>query len=311
MDSKDTDVIHDKSKKVIQTNKYKVCVTCGDSTPALLIPGASGWEKIMNEKENYKPTDSDFAVYSDIVQCDKCGLAYCNMHLPKIQLVKKYREVIDPAYLSEQKQREKTFRLYLKYIGKTLSTGKILEIGSNAGFFLNQAKKAGYEIEGIEPNTWAADYIKKTFKLKIINKNIDDMVFKEKFDAIVMFDVIEHLYDPFKVVKKLSTCLKKGGSLFMTTPDIGSLSAKIQGKKWYALRQQHIYYFSKRSMSIMLEKAGLETKKFIYSLHFFSIGYLLKQLKFPFQKFMSAIGIGKITIPVNLYDHFFIQAVKK
>lgn len=291
--------------------KYKVCVTCGDSNPVFLFPGAKGWEKILNKNENYMPTDSDFAVYSDIVQCDKCGLTYCNIHLPKKQLVKKYKEVIDPEYLSEQKQRETTFKLYLKYIGKVLPKGKILEIGSNAGFFLNLANKAGYEIDGVEPNTWAADYIKKTFNLRIINKNIDDMVLKKKYDAVVMFDVIEHLHDPFQAVKKISAGLKKGGSLFISTPDIGSLVATVQGKRWYALRQQHIYYFSKKSISVMLDKAGFNIGYFASLPHCFSIGYVLKQLKFPFFKFINCIGIGKITVPVNLYDHFFVHAIKR
>ena len=95
-----------------------------------------------------------------------------------------------------------------------LAGGKLLEVGCATGDFLRHAKET-YEVWGNDISSFAVDEAKKK------NEDISDRITsglieaqnypKESFDVIVMWDVIEHLYDPVDAFKNLLDALKPGG----------------------------------------------------------------------------------------------------
>ncbi len=93
-----------------------------------------------------------------------------------------------------------------------LTKGKILEIGCATGDFLDVAAFLGYDCYGIEISEWAASIAKEkghnVINIDISSLNIN-LNFNEDFDAIFMLDVLEHLAYPNRVIKLLSSYLKK------------------------------------------------------------------------------------------------------
>jgi 2-polyprenyl-3-methyl-5-hydroxy-6-metoxy-1,4-benzoquinol methylase len=74
-----------------------------------------------------------------------------------------------------------------------------------------------------------------------------------------MNDFIEHVHAPLAVLKKAYKLLKKQGILFISTPNISSFIAKLSGKKWLHLKpDEHIYFFSRKTIKNMLEVSGLK-----------------------------------------------------
>ena len=160
---------------------------------------------------------------------------------------------------------------------------KILDIGSGPGFFLRRAKKRGWNVLGIEPSPIACKYSKKE-KIPTIQKFFHDVNLKEigKFDAIHIFDVLEHVNDPMNVLKKSYSLLKKGGIIIIEVPnDFNPLQKIIQKsfkKKeyWVTLSSKlkkfdHINYFDFQSISKLVEKTGFKIvlKESTYPLEFF------------------------------------------
>lgn len=134
---------------------------------------------------------------------------------------------------------------------------KILDAGCGSGVFLMMLKR----IIGSGENLYGNDFSEKILEpLKnegfgIIPGNLDAFTTNEKFDVITMFQVVEHLYNPLKAIKNLSAALKDGGYLFIETPSIDSLDAKIFSKGYWDGYQipRHLWLFNERS----LRKAAL------------------------------------------------------
>lgn len=79
----------------------------------------------------------------------------------------------------------------------------------------------------------------------------------ERFDIITMWDAIEHLREPWKDLQNLSERLRPGGYLFVSTPNALSLRARLRQSRWdNILNPTHFYYFIRKSLRSVLERAG-------------------------------------------------------
>jgi 2-polyprenyl-3-methyl-5-hydroxy-6-metoxy-1,4-benzoquinol methylase len=75
------------------------------------------------------------------------------------------------------------------------------------------------------------------------------------FDAICLWDVIEHVRDPVSVCRTLTSLLNPGGHLFLSTPNMGALTAKVMKQHWaFMIPPLHLGYFSQRSIAYLFAK---------------------------------------------------------
>jgi len=101
-------------------------------------------------------------------------------------------------------------------------SGKILEVGCGKGAFLEQLLKLGkYEVLGIELNSRAISYAYNR-GLPVINADIGELEVSDKFNAICLFQVLEHLSEPGKFIEKVISRLKPGGRLIFSVPNAES-----------------------------------------------------------------------------------------
>lgn len=147
-----------------------------------------------------------------------------------------------------------------------------------------------FDVTGLELSPYAVEFIKKNQKTPIINKDFLRAEFNEQsFDVVTLWDVIEHLYDPYSNLVKISKILKKGGIFMLRTGDVSSLNAKIAGKRWFFYHLiDHIYFFSKDTIVKMLDKAGFEVLEVYYEEASF------KNLQ------RWVIGMGKSIVKISL-----------
>ncbi len=140
--------------------------------------------------------------------------------------------------------------------------GRILEIGSGHGFFLESMEKLGYNMTGIEISKEKRRFAKKISKSEILNVNLltEDIELK-KFDAIVLFHVLEHLPNPSKFLKKISSLLNLNGKIILEVPnsDDKQLISNLAYREFYWQRA-HLHYFNPKSLNSVIKKAGLRTK---------------------------------------------------
>ena len=120
-------------------------------------------------------------------------------------------------------------------------------------------------------------YAKTNFSLDIQSTDfLKSDTPNEQYDMVVLWDVIEHLPHPEDFFKKIHAVLKKDGVVALTTGDIGSLMAKVQGPQWRLIHPPtHIHYFTRSSMIRFLKKYGFEVLHIQYPGYFRSIRQML------------------------------------
>jgi len=215
---------------------------------------------------NSNNTDKLFTVDSyRLVRCKKCGLVYVNPKPISTERERINKEIYDSEeyrtrYFQDRKVFEKWFKKKLRNIERYCKKGKILDVGTSYGFFLDVARKRGWETYGIEKNIPAAHYAREKLGLNIFEGTVREAEFpKNFFDVITLWDVLEHTSDPIIFLRTLKTILKKNGLICIQSPNIESLIANYKKEKWdWLTPSDHLYHFSPDNLAAMLKKAGYE-----------------------------------------------------
>ncbi len=110
------------------------------------------------------------------------------------------------------------------------TAGSLLEIGAGAGFFLDQARRQGFEPYAIEPNPTQADFIENKLRIPCERQVLSLASFEDKqFDTIFHSDVISHFYDPIDMFRIMYAKVRVGGFLIFETGNFADVTAKYLG----------------------------------------------------------------------------------
>jgi len=257
--------------------------------------------------EDCVSTINRYASFNRVVSCRSCGLVYAN---PRDAGLKRlYEQVVDDEYLESWHDRARTFRNHIRILESfKKEKGRLLDIGCYGGIFLDEAKKHGYDISGIEPSRWAAELAAGKTGARVVCGGWDDASLpSDYFDIVTIWDVIEHLEDPSACLRQVQMWLKPGGIVAITTHDIGSLFARIMGKRYPWLMRFHLYHFEPKTLSAMLAKNGLETISARCYVKRFFLKYILGRIGFSLRNIL----FEKVAIPLNSGDMFMMIARKK
>ena len=197
-----------------------------------------------------------------LVECKNCGLKFINPQPETNELVSYYNEEYEVPEYQKEKIVNKAKKV-LSILKEKISSGaKILEIGASHGFFLDEAKRNGLDVYGVEISKVACVNAKKLFGIEIENKDFLRSKYAQRknfFDVIVLLDVLEHLTDQNKVLSSARIVLKRGGFLVLTLPNIDSFEFKLFGKYWeWFSPPAHLFYYSPKTVRKMLEKHDLD-----------------------------------------------------
>jgi len=207
----------------------------------------------------YKMGKNQYAT-GQIVRCNNCGLLYVNPRQKGIE-DSYINNGEDITYLTSILQRRLNAEKDLRLLERFKKGKRLLDIGCSCGVFLEIAKKKGMDVYGIELSSWACKLANQK-GLNVVNKRLGDADFEDGFfDIITSWGSIEHFEDPYQELLNMRRLLKDDGLLCIMTPNIDSLPAKILGRKSWIFLGQHIYYFSKKTFSKLMEKAGFRVKR--------------------------------------------------
>jgi 2-polyprenyl-3-methyl-5-hydroxy-6-metoxy-1,4-benzoquinol methylase len=141
----------------------------------------------------------------------------------------------------------------------------VLEIGGGEGIFLEMVKKAGYEVELIEPSFTASQRAKER-GLKVHNDYFQNSSFDQKYSVVCMAHVLEHIDDPLSTISKVKTVLKPGGFILLTQTNFNGFMPKFQKTHWYAwVPDQHFTHFSLNGLKYLAKQSGMLVSDYKYS----------------------------------------------
>jgi SAM-dependent methyltransferase len=161
--------------------------------------------------------------------------------------------------LAVSRAKQATFRRHLRWLGPGQSRS-LLEVGCSAGDGLLAARALGFEVTGIDRNPEA---------VALANRRLGDERARavelqsfappaSPFDAITLFDVLEHLPRVAEQLDTLRRSLRRGGHLLLVTPDATSLSARLFGRRWPHFLAEHLTLFSRAGLRSLLVRSGFE-----------------------------------------------------
>ena len=193
------------------------------------------------------------------VRCSGCGLAQISAVPKNIDSFYAAYQVHQPKGIVHAFVRTRLMAGAYLRVRKMHPAGKLLDFGCGDGWFLNAARRDGWETAGFEVNQTYADAMQKKLCLPIAS-SLSAVAEKSgrNFDWVTLHFVLEHLAAPIETISELAGFLRPGGRIFITVPNIASLEFKFFGRLWHGLdAPRHISFFEKKHIATLAEKAGL------------------------------------------------------
>ncbi len=294
------------------------CNLCGSKHNVVVY--RSGQKAAVSGSDAYLISDNALVPPERILKCVTCGLVFVPPGENSQSVIKQYKEMVDERYVEEEQGRRKTAGMVLKKLQKYQKKGRsMLDVGCSTGFFLDEAKKRGWQVQGVELSLWAAGIAREKFGIEVINSTLKQANLPDNsYDIIVLHDTIEHVFDPRDLLVEIRRILKPSGVVYINTPDIHSLASRFLKAKWWGINRHHLFYFSKKTLNRLLEAAGFRSIRWGLYARSFTLKYWLERAKpynrniYNLLKFLCHIsGLEKKFITINFRDQIEVFAVKR
>lgn len=259
------------------------CNLCGGDDYAVVYPALApkGLEEVA--LTGRFAASSGVSAREQVVCCRRCGLVYMNPRVNRALILSGYAEADNSTYVSQSEGRLRTFRRGVGLLAPHLhmATPRLLDVGCAGGFFLKAARERGWEIYGVEPSRWLAEYARQEFGLSnIVQGTLYDAKYSDNFfDAVSYWDVLEHTADPRRELAEVNRIMRPGGVLLVNYPDFSSVWARLLRRRWWFLLSVHLYYFTPLTIAQLLRKTGFEPLQSRLHFQFLSLGYLIYRLR--------------------------------
>ena len=290
----------------------EVCPVCAGSECRVCIDGSSTSldpEMIGSSRKTTAP--------ARILRCTQCGFGFSELRSSGDQIAEAYRNMDSSLYEAESARRARTAAGHLRIVSRYAKPpGEILDVGCASGLFLKAAMDAGWKVTGVEPSEVLARKARALLAGagEISATTLERCAFPpQSFDAITLFDVLEHVPDSRGFLATCAALLKPGGWMFLNVPDLDSWEARILGSRWPLLLPEHLNYFNRNSLRLCAGQAGLVLQHFGRRPAWFSIEYVcyrLAQHCIPgarlAHRLAQATTLGDMSIPVFLGETYAV-----
>jgi 2-polyprenyl-3-methyl-5-hydroxy-6-metoxy-1,4-benzoquinol methylase len=236
-----------------------------------------------------------------VVRCGGCRLWYLSPRPTEVAANAFYRDnnyfsggtAGYGDYAGQEKSLRTTFRRLLRDLDALPATGgRLLEVGSGLGYFLDEARGLFAQRCGIELSPHAADAAAALADAPV-HRTLD-AVSSDTFDCIVALHVIEHVHEPIAFLRRLVSRLEPGGTLVLATPHMGSLWRRLMGRRWPSFKYpEHVTFFDAATLRRLFSALGFESATRLPYLHDFPRSEILVKLHLP-----GPAAAGRISVPL-------------
>lgn len=196
-----------------------------------------------------------------------------------------YTHALDEEKLIARLSRRYGLRKRGQVIIRQVQQGSILDVGCATGDFLSIMREfPGWDVFGIEPTHSALQYARQKVELPVVEGALNVAPFADQsFDAITMWDVLEHVYNPRQVLQNVERLLKPGGVFVVNHPNLDSLDRKLFGNMWLGYElPRHLYLFPGDLLKELMTHLGFEEvqRQCLYGSHaatFSSLMFLVEK----------------------------------
>lgn len=200
----------------------------------------------------------------DLLRCRSCGFIWVRQGVARTGSGESIYESDQPIFATERdyyldETAVDAAQDKLGWVRRFVPAGRrLLDVGANYGYFLKQAQGT-FDATGIEPSATVVAWGREHLGVNLQQGSIetDNPAYVDRFDAVTLLDVVEHLPDPRGALERCRRYLARGGHLFLTTPDAGALVARLLGVHWYYIDiVEHVSLFSAANLQRLLGECG-------------------------------------------------------
>ena len=226
--------------------KPRSCPTCGGADPRLEL-----------EKDHMR-----------LVRCGACDLVYVSptfdeAHYVEVYASQEYQDIVRDLGIKSHDYRVERFgreRVGLMARHLTMPVPRYLDVGCSTGFVVEAARDAGWQAVGTDLNPSAVEFGQGR-GLDLRTVALDDAGFADgSFDAVSLFDVLEHLIDPSATLRACTRLLAPGGIVFLYVPNYDSASRLLMGRNAHFIwPTHHLNYYTPATIRDLMTRQGLDT----------------------------------------------------
>lgn len=263
-----------------------------------------------------------------IVQCSSCGLLY-NRNCPDPQEAPRafseayYHDVQREAFahVGDPSREDASRAIYergLDYVEQRAGIGTLLDVGCAFGTFMGLAASRGWSVQGVEISSYSSHYAREKRGLDVFTGDLLNAPVREsRFDLVTMWDVLEHVIEPRKTLKRAAAVLKPGGHLMLTTDNYRSLLSFMSdaiyrislGAFTYPIERFFIRYnscyFTPEDVRKMLRSVRLE------EVHFEGIDYPIEKINLGRVERSVLRTLYRIGDLIKMNSQFLVLAQKR
>jgi len=162
-------------------------------------------------------------------------------------------------YIGGERYLRMTARGRIARIRRYQPAGKLLEVACAAGFFLVEAKAAGFDVQGVEMSRPMAIYAADRWGVAVTPGSIEhEVLAAESFDVIACWGVLTLIQDPISVMRKFHRALRPGGIWAFNTYYHDGLWHRLLGGRWQHLGVAVSQVFSRPQLLELLRREGFQ-----------------------------------------------------
>ncbi len=232
-----------------------VCPVCSSDATAFAI-----------KAKDYTVSGEEFEIW----ECSQCTVRF-TQNIPDANSIGHYYR--SEQYISHSDNTEglvgtlyyavrtQTLRQKKELVKKftKLKSGTLLDIGAGVGAFAGVMKENDWQVTALEPDAKARETALSKYDQQLQDTSELFDLPENRFDAVTMWHVLEHVHDLDGYAKKIHSLLKSAGKLFIAVPNYTSGDAKKYQQYWAAYDvPRHLYHFSPASMKTLLTRHGFK-----------------------------------------------------
>jgi predicted TPR repeat methyltransferase len=252
-----------------------------------------------------------------VLRCLSCGHGSLAQAPTDEALAAAYSNAADPVSIAEEPGQVETSHRALKRVESVATPGRLVDLGCWTGSMIAAAADRGWDAIGVEPSTWAVQRAKE----RGLDVRLGDLrstgLDSGSARCVAMCDVIEHLLDVSEAIGVAADLLEPGGVLFLTTPDAGGRLARLMGARWWSVLPMHVQYFTRESISLLLQRHGLRVVEIRSHPKVFTATYYAERLGGYSPAVARAsvgavrrLGLAERLVAPNLRDRIQVIATK-
>jgi SAM-dependent methyltransferase len=259
--------------------EHAACPLCASDVPAATPYAEGGWA---------------------VAECGACGLYYLSPRLKEASMIACYTDdgyfegggTGYESYAEQAGSLRATFERLLRTMARQgLLHGRLLEIGCGYGFFLEAAAPYFEHRAGTEFSSRAAA-IARGRADQIYLGSLEAVPPGERFDCIVALHVMEHVYEPLRLLARMRDFLTCDGVIVVAVPDMGGIWRKAMGRYWPSFKfPEHVAYYDAGTLGRLLRTAGFRRIEGVPYPHAFPLGLILRKLKLPAMRVLSGQNV--------------------